>query len=112
MRAREKPFVVCWRGAGSFTFRPRGVQGWLQTGIWVVLVAPFVVWFSDYTGPNVRPEDFGPALFLFCMGLLAWLIAGLWWLFAHAEITDLSVVLRDKQRKRRERERRERERQK
>jgi hypothetical protein len=108
MRARVKPFVVCWRGAGSFTFRPRGKQGWLQTGIWAALILPLFVWFYDHTGSSAQPDAFIPALFLLCLGVLAWLVAGVWWLFAHAEINDLSVVLRDKQternRKRREQE--------
>lgn len=105
MRERVKPFVVCRRGQGSFTFRPRGAQGWLQTAIWAVLVVPLGVWFSHYAGPTARPEDFVPALFLLGVGVLAWVIGGLWWMFAHAEINDLSVVQRDKQRERKRRER-------
>lgn len=106
MRERVKPFVICWRGAGSFTFRPRGLAGWLQTGTWAVLIMPLVMWFVGHAGPNARSEDFAPALFLLCIGALAWLIAGLWWMFAHAEINDLSVVLRDRQREQRRRQRR------
>lgn len=107
MRDRVKPFVVYRRGPGSFTFRPRGLKGWLQTGIWAVMIVPLGMWFVDHTGPGARSEDFALTLFLLCMGVLAWLIAGLWWMFAHAEVRDWAVVLRDKQRERRKRKRQE-----
>ena len=105
MRESVKPFVVCKRGPGSFTFRPRGAKGWLQTGVWVALLLPLGLWLANHTGPNARAGDFIPALLLFGIGVLTWLAAGVWWLFAHAEVNDLSVVLRDKQRSRRRHDR-------
>lgn len=101
MRRRDKPFIVCRRGSGFFTIRPRGAKGWLQTVIWAALVVPLVVWFSGYTGASEKADDFVPALFLFCMGILAWVIAGLWWVFTRAEVVAYSVILRDKQQARR-----------
>lgn len=106
MPERGKPFVVCKRRTGSFTVRPRGLAGWLQTAAWLALLAPLLVWFADYARPGARGDDFPLALFLFCVGILAWLVAGLWWLFAHAEVNDLTVVVRDQQRAQRKRDRR------
>lgn len=102
MRGREEPFIVCRRGPGSFTFRPRGKKGWLQICVWAAAVLPLLAWFSGHASPAATGDDFLPALFLLCMGILAWVIGGLWWVFAHAEVIDHAVMLRDKQRARRE----------
>lgn len=106
MRGREQPFIVYRRGPGIFTVRPRGAKGWLQIGVWAVLVVPLVLWFFDHASATARGDDFVPALFLFCVGMVAWVIIGLWWVFAHAEVIEYSVMLRDKQRALRSKQRR------
>lgn len=105
MRRRDLPFIVCRRGPGSFTFRPRSAKGWLQIGVWAMLGTPLLVWFSGHASLGASDSDFGPALFLFCIGVLAWVIGGLWWVLAHAEVIDHAVMLRDRQRAEREKRR-------
>lgn len=107
MRVKDRPFAVYRKGPGSFTIVPRGAKGWFQIGVWAALGAALVLWFSDHAGTTTGGEDIAPALFLFCMGMLAWMICGLWWVFAHAEVIDHSVMLRDKQRARRRSQRRD-----
>lgn len=108
MRDRDKPFVMYYRGPVSFSLVPRGLKGWLQAAIWVAVLGILVAWFSNHTGPGIDGTGYAAALFLFCMGVLAWLIGGVWWMVAHSERVDVSEMLRDRQRQR-QRERRQRE---
>lgn len=111
MRRRHEPFVMYYRGPVSFTLVPRGFKGWLQTAIWAATLVLLVLWFDDHTDRQIDSTSTAAAVFLFCMGFLAWLIGGIWWMVAHAQRVDVSEMLRERQKKR-QRERRERERQK
>lgn len=108
MSKKDRPFVVYRRGPTDFTIVPRGVKGWLQLALWLALLVPLVVWFESHIADYAEGPDFFNGVFLFCMGMLAWLICGMWWALAHAEVLEVSVWKRDRQRKQRERERRER----
>jgi hypothetical protein len=107
MSRKDKPFVMYRRGPVDFTIVPRGAKGWIQLSLWLALLLPLIVWFKSHVAAYGEGADFISGVFLFCMGMLAWLICGMWWMVAHAEVLDVSVWNRDKQRARRERERRE-----
>lgn len=108
MSKKDRPFVMYRRGPVDFTIVPRGAKGWLQLSLWLALLAPLIVWFKSHVTTYGEGPDFHGGVFLFCMGMLAWFICGMWWMIAHAEVLEVSVWKRDKQRERRERERRER----
>lgn len=107
MRAKGMPFVVYRRG-DFFTFVPRGPKGWVQLAIWIALIVPSAVWFADHLESAPAGADFHFGLLLFLASAAAWLIGGLWWLFAHAEVIDMTVLLRDRQRAERKKQRRDR----
>jgi hypothetical protein len=97
MRDRDKPFVMYRRGPGNFTIVPRGVVGWFQFAVWIALFAALTVWFVDHVGANGDGGAFYDGLALFGVGVIAWLIAGLWWMIARAEIIDIAELMRDRQ---------------
>jgi hypothetical protein len=102
MQRKEKPFVLYRRGPMNFRIVPRGLMGWLQFGLWVALAGMLVSWFVSHATkpPFARGEVFEDVLFLFVFGMVVWLIAGLWWMRAHAEEVDIVEHLRDRQRER------------
>lgn len=108
MPAGEKPFVMYRRGPMHFTIVPRGPKGWAQFVVWLALIAPLILWFTDYVDNSGRTEDFGSAVLLLLCGIIAWLVCGFWWMSAHSELVDVVVFERER---RNERRRRERERQ-
>ena len=110
MRGRDKPFVMYRRSSIHFSVVPRGVKGWAQFAVWIGLLVLHLVSFDAHVDSLGHDESPGAGLFLFCMGVLAWLICGLWWMCAHAEVVDAVVLKRDQQRRRRQEER-ERQRQ-
>jgi len=110
MGGREKPFVMYRRSAMHFSVVPRGAKGWAQFAFWIGLLVLHLMWFGAHVDGLGLDESLGSGLFLFCVGVLAWLICGLWWMCAHAEVVDAVVLKRDRQRRRREEER-ERQRQ-
>jgi type VI protein secretion system component VasK len=111
MRARGKPFVMYWRGPASFTIVPRGLMGWVQFIIWLALLAPFVMWFGSVLRGETNSVTTAEAVILSVLCLGAWLVCGLWWMIAHAEVVDAVSLRRDKKRERRKRERDRTERQ-
>lgn len=105
MRDRAKPFVMYRRGPASFTIVPRGPLGWSQFAVWMALLAALTLWFADHVETNGKSAAFGDGLALFVAGLLGWLIAGLWWMIARAEVVDVAELMRDRQRAERKRRR-------
>ena len=107
MQRKDRPFVLYRRGPMSFTIVPRGIVGWGQFGLWLALAAPLVIWFAGHvkTPAFSRVTLLEDVIFLFVCGMVAWLIAGLWWMWAHAEQVDVVVHRRDQHRARRKRDR-------
>lgn len=107
MRDKERPFVMYRRGSGSFTIVPRGAAGWFQFAVWLALLGPLVVWFAEHAETDPDGADFYILVFLFCAGVLGWLIAGLWWMTARAKVVDVVVLKRDREMAERKRQRRQ-----
>lgn len=105
MRDKRKPFVVYRRGPGSFTIVPRGAKGWGQFAAWMALLAALVIWFVDHAEAYARTPTFFEGLGVFGAGLLAWLVGGIWWMLARAEVVDVVELTRDKHRRARKQRR-------
>jgi hypothetical protein len=107
MQRKDRPFVLYRRGPMSFTIVPRGIMGWTQFIVWLALAAPLLAWFVEHatTPAFARANVLEDVIFLFVIGIAVWLIAGVWWMRAHAEEVDVVVYRRDQQRARRRRER-------
>lgn len=97
MPSRVKPFIVYEGGVLPYTIVPRGWRGWGQFAVWLALLTPLLVWFTDHFQPQQSGSDFGTALFVFLIGAIAWLVGGLWWMLAHAEVIRVVEIKRDKQ---------------
>lgn len=87
MRDKDKPFVVYRKGPGNFTIVPRGVKGWMQFCLWLALLVPLIYWITEYAREH-SGEEFFTGLVLFCVGILAWIIGGIWWSLARAEVVN------------------------
>ena len=97
MRKRNKPFVVYRRGPGSFTIVPRGLIGWAQFAVWIGLPVPLIVLFFDYAGHHAQGENFAAAVMLVGFGVFSWVILGIWWMYARAEVVEMAEHIRSKQ---------------
>lgn len=105
MRDRDKPFVMYRRGPASFTIVPRGVAGWCQFAVWMALLGALVIWFVGHSKASGSSADVSDGFLLFVIGVFLWVVAGLWWMIARAEIIDVAELIRDRQRQRRKRQR-------
>jgi len=105
VRDKNKPFVVFRRGPGSFTIVPRGAKGWTQFALWIALLFPLVIWFDNHTPPPNAGGTYYDGLALFVFGLVVWLVVGIWWMLARAEVVEVAELLRDRQLARRKRKR-------
>jgi hypothetical protein len=105
MRDRDKPFVMYRRGPANFTIVPRGVMGWFQFAVWLALLGGLVVWFAKNVHLNPSKEHYYDGLLVFAIGMFLWMVAGLWWMMARAEIVEVAELMRDRQRERRKRRR-------
>jgi uncharacterized membrane protein len=104
MGRKAKPFVLYLGGLIPWIV-PRGLKGWAQFFVWLALLIPLVLWLDSHVLSVRDNPDFGTGLFLFFVGVAGWLIAGLWWMLAHAEVVFVVEIRRKKQYERRERER-------
>jgi hypothetical protein len=107
MRGKNKPFVLYWRGPMSFIIVPRGRMGWFQFVAWLALMAAWIAWFVTHAREQEAGPDFGAGLVLFLIGVVIWAGLGLWWMLARAEVIDVVVLTRDKQRRMRKQRRRQ-----
>jgi hypothetical protein len=105
MRDRDKPFVMYRRGPANFTIVPRGVMGWFQFAVWLALLGGLVVWFAKHVHFNPGNGHYYEGLLLFGIGVFLWMVTGLWWMMARAEIVEVAELMRDRQRERRKRRR-------
>lgn len=105
MRDEDKPFVLYRRGPMNFSIVPRGVAGWVQSGIWMALLAPptiaFVLWAEAHEGD----PQFWVGLALYLVATLIWTLAGIRWMKARAEVVDIPTLLREKREAERKRRR-------
>jgi len=105
MRGRDKPFVMYRRGPASFTIVPRGVMGWLQFALWLILLGALVIWFTKHVHLIPNNENYFEGVVLFAIGVFLWMVGGLWWMRARAEIVEVAELTRDRQRERRKQRR-------
>ena len=108
MPKRRKPFVVYRRWQGNFIIVPRGVAGWGQFAAWLALLAVLVAWFMGHVDATADGPGFYEGVGLFGAGVLAWIIGGLWWMLARADVVDVGEMIRDRQREARKQRRKER----
>ena len=104
MRDEDKPFVMYRRGPLNFTIAPRGVKGWTQFAVWMALLVPLLLWFTDYAAKHGEEPGFYIGFALYLGGMLVWTVGGIWWMKARAEVVDLNELLklkREQDRKRR-----------
>lgn len=104
MRDEDKPFILYQSSPWNFKIVPRGAAGWRQFGVWMALslaMTGVFVWFA------VRHPE-GPVHFAglaaYLLALLVWMIGGIRWMKARAEVVDVQALLqqkRDNERKRR-----------
>ncbi|QDH33031.1 hypothetical protein [Porphyrobacter sp. YT40] len=73
----------------------------------MALLAAMVIWFVDHVQANAKGPTFFEVLALFGVGLLAWVVGGIWWMLARAEVVDMAELTRDRQRQARKRQRKE-----
>ncbi len=112
MPSQVRPFIVYEGGVLPYRIVPRGWKGWAQFSLWLALLTPLLVGFAKHSQTQHNGSDFGTGLFLFMMGVIVWLVAGLWWMLARAEVIRVVEIKRKKQYARRKLAReRERERQ-
>ncbi|MFM7378398.1 MAG: hypothetical protein ACKO1O_09785 [Erythrobacter sp.] len=107
MRDRVKPFVMYRRGPANFTIVPRGVLGWVQFAVWLALLGALVVWFAEHVHLNPDNANYLESVVLFAIGVFLWMVGGLWWMMARAEIVEVAELTRDRQIERRKRRRRD-----
>lgn len=105
MRDKDKPFVVYRRGVGFTTIVPRGAKGWAQFAVWLALLVPLVVWFAKHVRTPRDGLEFGIAVVLFCTALIGWAVCCIWWMAVRAEVVDVGVMNRDRQRRKRNKQR-------
>jgi Zn-dependent protease with chaperone function len=96
MPAQVRPFIVYQGGVLPTTIIPRGWKGWGQFAAWLALLTPLLVWLANLLQTQQSGTDFATGLFLFMMGVIGWLVAGLWWMLAHGEVIRVTVIKRDK----------------
>ncbi|HSF12983.1 MAG TPA: hypothetical protein VLA50_08420 [Erythrobacter sp.] len=94
MRDQAKPFVIYRRQTGFITIVPRGLKGWTQFGVWMALLMPLVIWFSTHLETHSDRREFFDGLVLFCVGVVAWFIGGVWWMLARGEVIDVAELMR------------------
>ncbi len=108
MRERNRPFVLYIGGLTGYWIKPRGGRGWVQFILWLALLVPLVLWVVDHAAQPHAKSDHAAGFVLFGAGVLAWLVGGLWWMLARAEVVQMVEVRRARQYARREKEREER----
>ncbi len=101
MPAQVRPFIVYQGGVLPTTIIPRGWKGRGQFAAWLALLAPLLVWPANLFQTQRSGTDFATGLFLFLMGVIVWLVAGLWWMLARGEVIRVTEIKRDKQHARR-----------
>ncbi|MFM7349916.1 MAG: hypothetical protein ACKO01_10575 [Erythrobacter sp.] len=84
---------------------PRGFRGWTQFTVWLALIAPLVLWFLDHLLTDRNPSEFWSGVLIFVCAAALWLVGGLWWALARAELVYVVEIRRCKQYERLESER-------
>lgn len=105
MRRRDRPFVLYRGGQVTWRLRPRNFRGWIEFAIWLALLGPIVLWLLDHVETRWQGRDFHTGLVLFAAMVVIWLIGGLWWMLARAELVNVVEVERQREWERRKRER-------
>lgn len=105
MRDEDKPFVLTRYNRFLFNIAPRNLWGWLQMGVWMALLAPVVYVFHRYTDGLTDASRLRLASAAFFAASTAWLIAGVWWMKARAEVVDVARVRREQRMTERKRRR-------
>jgi hypothetical protein len=101
MRDQDKPFVLYRKGPMNFTIVPRGLKGWGQFGIWMMMLVPPSLWFTNYAATHDEGSGLYLGLAFYLGSMLVWTVGGIWWMKARAEVVDVNELLkREAERKR------------
>ncbi|QDH33030.1 hypothetical protein [Porphyrobacter sp. YT40] len=95
MRDADKPFVMYRRSRWNFNIVPRGTRGWVQLGIWLVLLVPPTIAFEAYADTHEGTREFYVALGLYVLMAVIWSLALIRWTMARAEVIDIEKLLRE-----------------
>jgi hypothetical protein len=85
---RERPFVVYRRRHSGYSITPRGISGWFQVAVWLAIPVPVLMVFFDLAAFYGGGESLAGAVVLAIVLLALWVVAGYWWVHAHADIVD------------------------
>ncbi len=108
MGGSDKPFLLYRTGIGGFKIVPRNAQGWRETILWMLLIAPIIglfLWFGSSEPEGIRLYV---GLGLFLVAMLIWGIGGAIWMRRRSEVIDLEELLALKRERDREATRRRR----
>ncbi len=94
MRDQDKPFVLYRKGPMNFTIVPRGLKGWGQFAIWMALLAPPSLWFTNHAAAHGEGPDLYFGLVAFLGMTTIWAVVGIGWMKARAEVVDVEAMLK------------------
>jgi len=97
MRTTAKPFALIEGGVLPYMIRPRGWKGWAQFAFWIAAAMPLVLWVSCHLKTAGDGSELAAGLFLFGIGAVVWLFAGIWWALPRAELVRMVEVRRRQQ---------------
>jgi len=103
-RSRQQPFIM-FSGGPIPILVPRGLKGSAQFAVWLALLVPLILCLDEFLDSDRAAPDSEFGVLLVCLGIVAWLIGGLWWMTAHSQVILWVEMQRDRQYKRRERDR-------
>ena len=92
----NKAFVVYRRATGFFTIMPRGAKGWAQFCLWLAMLVPLCLWLLLQVETHAQGRELSDSFAIFGIAVLFWLIGGIWWMLAHAEVVDVAEAMRRK----------------
>lgn len=98
MPKRDKPFVIYRGGWFDYLIVPQGMMGWTQFLVWFALLVPLVLWFIDHSSIH-DGANLAYGLVMLAFGIVFWLIGGIWWMSMRANVVDVAVLRRERQRK-------------
>lgn len=106
MAEENKPFIMYRTGFGGFKIIPRNAQGWRETFLWMLLLAPILALFAWYLSSEPEGTRLYVGLGLYLAAMLAWGIGGFSWMRRRSEVIDFEELLalkreRDAQKRRR-----------
>jgi hypothetical protein len=93
MADSDKPFILYRTGLGGFKIVPRNAQGWRQTIVWMLFLAPITGLFAWFASSEPEGTRFYLGLGLYLAAMLVWGIGGMIWMRRRSEVVDFEELL-------------------